>query len=130
VNPDSVMRVARPTDRLAAISDMYEKGLGVRVLAVAGELDLLVPDARQLLEHLLEARRQLGRVRVAADRVANGVQDDAPLPGRDEDAVAAGGGLGGTGRLGEGLGGAPADRRGVSCGPLFNASTRRYRGTL
>ena len=27
------MRVARPTDRLAAISDMYEKGLGVRVLA-------------------------------------------------------------------------------------------------
>ena len=33
MNPDSVIRVARPTDRLAAISDMYEKGLGVRVLA-------------------------------------------------------------------------------------------------
>ena len=33
MNPGSVMRVARPTDRLAAIAEMYEKGLGVRVLA-------------------------------------------------------------------------------------------------
>jgi ABC-type uncharacterized transport system substrate-binding protein len=33
VNPGSVLRVARPTDRLAAIAEMYEKGLGVRVLA-------------------------------------------------------------------------------------------------
>jgi hypothetical protein len=33
MNPSHVMRVARPTDNLAAITKMYAKGLGFKVLA-------------------------------------------------------------------------------------------------
>lgn len=33
MKPDSIMRVARPTDNLAAIAEMYAKGLGFTVLA-------------------------------------------------------------------------------------------------
>ncbi len=33
MNPDSIMRVARPTDNLTAIAEMYAKGLGFTVLA-------------------------------------------------------------------------------------------------
>ena len=33
MNPDHVMRVARPTDGLAAIVDMYVRGLGLAILA-------------------------------------------------------------------------------------------------
>ena len=72
--------------------------LGVGVLAVAGELDLLVADAGELLEDLLEAGREVGRVRVARDGVAHGVEDDAALAGGDQHAVAPG--LHGTGCCG------------------------------
>jgi hypothetical protein len=74
---------------------VHVAALGVGVLAVAGELDLLVADAGQLLEDLLEARREVGRVRVARDGVAHGVEDDAALAGRQQHAVAPG--LHGTG---------------------------------
>ena len=33
MKPDATMRVARPTDNLAAIAEMYAKGLGFTVLA-------------------------------------------------------------------------------------------------
>jgi len=33
MKPDSIMRVARPTDNLAAIAEMYAKGLGFTVIA-------------------------------------------------------------------------------------------------
>jgi hypothetical protein len=33
MNPDTTMRVARPTDHLVAIAEMYAKGLGFTVLA-------------------------------------------------------------------------------------------------
>ena len=33
IKPNSVMRVARPTDNLVKISQMYEKGLGFTILA-------------------------------------------------------------------------------------------------
>ena len=67
----------------------------VRVLVEPGELDLLVPDPGQLLEHLQEPGGQVGGVRVAADRVPDGVQDDAALAGRDQDPVPAGADRGG-----------------------------------
>lgn len=57
----------------------------VGVLAVAGELDLAVAVAGQLLEDLAEAGGQVGGEGVAGGGVTDGVEDDAALVRRDED---------------------------------------------
>lgn len=110
--------VVEPLAQLLCAGDRVDvAALGVRVLVVSGELDLLVADPRELLEDLLEPRRQVGRVRVAADGVPHRVEDDAALAGRHQHAVAVGLGGGRTGRharMGVRTAAAEADDRG--CG--------------
>ena len=112
--------VVEPRAHQLGAGDVVDvSAVGVRALAVAGELDLLVADARELLEHLAEARGQVGRVGVAGDRVANGVEDDAALARRDEDAVPFGR------RVGNRVGGPGAERRGTEGGGRGHARRRR-----
>ena len=118
--------VVEPFAQLVRAGDVVDvAALGVRVLVVSRELDLLVPDAGELLEDLLEARREVGRVRVARDGVADRVEDDAPLAGGQEHTVARGlhrAGYGGTGR---GVGGAArAECGGTECGGRGHARRR------
>jgi hypothetical protein len=81
--------VVEPLAQQRGPGDVLEvrAALGVGVLPVAGELDLLEADARQELEDLAEAGRQVRGRRVTRDRVTLGEQDgpeptvgDEPFP--------------------------------------------------
>jgi hypothetical protein len=56
----------------------------VDVLVVAGELDAVVADLGQALEHLREAVRDTRVVRRGTDPIAHRVQDDAALARRHQ----------------------------------------------